>query len=180
MTSAPTRSTTSKTPPGSNAPRFVQTASFVRGPIDYLDQNHRKYGDIFTVSLIGYAADRVRRQPGPRPPGVRHRPQRRQRRPYPAGLPAADGGRLLDPGARRRRVAAAAQDDRVGVPHPLPAELPGGDPPHRGRVGGHLAGRHAVPGPAQDADHRAGRAPARRVRHPRPGTGRPARRCCPG
>ncbi|MEW2590353.1 cytochrome P450 [Micromonospora aurantiaca] len=53
MTSAPTRSTTSKTPPGSNAPRFVQTASFVRGPIDYLDQNHRKYGDIFTVSLIG-------------------------------------------------------------------------------------------------------------------------------
>lgn len=53
MTSVHTSPAGVSAPPGPAASKFGQTRNFVRDPIDYLDGLHRRFGDIFTVTLVG-------------------------------------------------------------------------------------------------------------------------------
>lgn len=41
-------------PPGPNAPRMVQTLNFVRRPFEWAEQCARRYGDCYTIRLLGF------------------------------------------------------------------------------------------------------------------------------
>jgi len=46
-------------PPGPSAPPLVQTLRWLLRPISFLESCRRRYGDVFSVSLLGFRTPMV-------------------------------------------------------------------------------------------------------------------------